>query len=46
MWYDMYYGNPFKGDDGWHDKALGGGFRVEGIMTSAGESKMKLDIYK
>lgn len=46
MWYDMYYGNPFKGDDGWHEKAIGEGFRVEGIMTSAGESRMELDIYK
>lgn len=46
MWYDMYYGNFFKGDDGWYDKVIGEGFCVEGIMISVGESRMELDIYK
>lgn len=45
MWYEMYHGNPYKGDNGYHQKAIGKGFRVKGLMTSAGECVMELKIF-
>lgn len=44
MYEDMYYGNPFRGDNGWHKKDIGYGFHVDGSMTSAGKSVMELHI--
>ncbi|KAL9956590.1 hypothetical protein ACROYT_G038086 [Oculina patagonica] len=44
MYKELYYGNPFKGDNGWHSKVIGGGFSVKGIMTSAGSCIQKLRI--
>lgn len=47
MWSDMYYNDkPFKGDDGWHEKTIGEGYRVKGIMTSEGQCKLHVKICK
>ncbi|PFX11793.1 DELTA-stichotoxin-She4a-like [Stylophora pistillata] len=44
MYEDMYYGNPFRGDNGWHKKDIGHGFHMDGSMTSPGKSVMELHI--
>ena len=44
MYKELYYGDPFKGDDGWHSKVIGGGFSMKGIMTSAGSCKQEIRI--
>nr|AWM11685.1 actinoporin StnIII [Stichodactyla helianthus] len=44
MYKDLYYGSPFKGDNGWHQKNLGYGLKMKGIMTSAGEAKLQIEI--
>ena len=31
----MYYQEPFEGDNGWHEEEIGEGYHVEGIMTSS-----------
>ena len=47
MWSYMYYNyNPFKGDDGWHEKPISEGYSVKGIMTSAGQCKLQVKIWK
>lgn len=45
MYNELYYGDPYKGNDEWQSKPIGGGFTMKGIMTSAGSSKMQLSIY-
>ena len=43
----MYYNhNPFRGDDGWHEKQISEGYRVKGIMTSTSQCKLQLKIWK
>ena len=45
MWSQMYYcQEPFKGDDGWHEKEIGEGYRVKGYMTSLSRCKLQLKI--
>lgn len=47
MYFSAYYNhNPFKGEDGWHEKHLDDGYSVKGIMTSGGQCKMKVKIFK
>lgn len=47
MWSYMYYNHkPFKGDDGWHEKRISEGYSVKGIMTSAGQCKLLIKIWK
>ena len=47
LWSFMYYNhNPFRGDDGWHEKQISEGYRVKGIMTSTGQCKLQLKIWK
>ena len=47
VWSFMYYNhNPFRGDDGWHEKQISEGYRVKGIMTSTGQCKLQLKIWK
>lgn len=47
MYSSAYYNhNPFKGEDGWHEKHLDDGYSVKGIMTSGGQCKMKVKIFK
>ena len=46
MWSQMYYRQePFKGDDGWHEKEIGEGYRVKGYMTSLSRCKLQLKIW-
>ena len=46
MWSQMYYWQePFKGDDGWHEKEIGEGYRVKGYMTSLSRCKLQLKIW-
>ena len=46
MWSEMYYWQePFKGDDGWHEKEIGEGYRVKGYMTSLSRCKLQLKIW-
>nr|P0C1F8.2 RecName: Full=DELTA-stichotoxin-Hcr4b; Short=DELTA-SHTX-Hcr4b; AltName: Full=Cytolysin RTX-S II; Short=RTX-SII [Heteractis crispa] len=44
MYEDMYYGNPYRGDNGWHQKNLGYGLKMKGIMTSAVEAILEIRI--
>nr|P58691.2 RecName: Full=DELTA-stichotoxin-Hcr4a; Short=DELTA-SHTX-Hcr4a; AltName: Full=Cytolysin RTX-A [Heteractis crispa] len=44
MYEDLYYSNPYRGDNGWHQKNLGYGLKMKGIMTSAGEAIMEIRI--
>ncbi len=46
MYKELYYGNPFKGDDGWHTKPIGEGFNMKGIMTSGGSCTQELRIFQ
>ena len=47
MWSQMYYRQePFKGDNGWHEKEIGEGYNVKGIMTSSNRCKLQLKIWK
>ena len=46
MWSQMYYWQePFKGDDGWHEKEIGEGYRVKGYMTSLSRCKLQLKVW-
>ena len=46
MWSQMYYRQePFKGDDGWHEKEIGEGYRVKGYMTSLSRCKLQLKVW-
>ena len=46
MWSQMYYQEPFKGDNGWHEKEIGEGYNVKGNMTSSNRCKLQLKIWK
>lgn len=46
MYYDLYYGNPLKGDNGWYSKVIGEGYKVKGIMGSSGTCTQLLRIFQ
>ena len=46
IWSQMYYQEPFKGDNGWHEKEIGEGYNVKGNMTSSNRCKLQLKIWK
>lgn len=47
MFNEMYYGNdPFKGDDAWHEKDIGEGYFVKGVMGSSGTCTLEVYIRK
>ena len=46
MWSQMYYQEPFEGDNGWHEKEIGEGYNVKGIMTSSSRCTLQLKIWK
>ena len=45
MWSRMYNQEPFKGDNGWHEKEIGEGYHVKGHMTSSSRCKLQLKIW-
>ena len=47
MFNDLYYdADPFKGDNGWHDRSLGSGLKFRGAMTSSGQATLEIKVYK
>ena len=46
MYYEMYNGDPFKGDNGWHERDLGHGLRVKGNMNSSEKATLQVHIRK
>ena len=45
MYEDMYYGQPYNGDNRYHEKDLGHGFfMVNAIMNSAGNARLMVNI--
>lgn len=47
MYEDLYYyADPFKGDDHYHSKAIGLGYKVDGVMSSSGTPTLKMLIQK
>ena len=44
MYKDLYYGDPFKGDDSWHEKTLLGGIQMTGYMASSGTPTLLIRI--
>jgi len=41
-----YFENPFKGDNGWHYRNLGGGLKFRGAMSSSGQAKLEIHVSK
>ncbi|CAH3013549.1 unnamed protein product [Porites evermanni] len=46
LWYRMYYDNPFKGDNYWHERDLGSGLRARGAMSNSGQATIEIHILK
>ena len=46
MYEDLYYGNPFRGDNGWHGRSLGSGLTFRGYMSSSGQAILELHVTK
>ena len=46
LWYQMYYDNPFEGDNYWHERNLGSGLRVRGAMSNSGQATIEIHILK
>ena len=45
LYEDLYHGHfPFKGDDSWHEKNIGRGYHVRGVMSSSGTSTLNVHI--
>ena len=43
---NMYYGNPFRGDNRWHYKDLGSGLKLMGAMSSSGKASLVIRVIK
>ena len=43
---NMYYGNPFRGDNRWHYKDLGSGLKLMGAMSSSGKASLVIRVSK
>jgi hypothetical protein len=47
MYRDLYYhAKPHKGNNEWHSKYLGYGLWSKGFMTSSGQTKLKIRVYR
>lgn len=44
MYKDLYYGDPFKGDDSWKTKQIGEGYSLKGFMSSSGTCELEVRI--
>lgn len=46
LYNEMYYGDPFEGNDGWHRRNLGSGLKVKCAMSSSGQATIEIHILK
>ena len=46
LWYQMYYDNPFEGDNYWHERNLGSRLRARGAMSNSGQATIEIHILK
>ena len=46
LWYQMYYDNPFEGDNNWHKRNLGSRLRARGAMSNSGQATIEIHVLK
>ena len=46
LYEQMYYDDPFKGNDRWHPRNLGSGLKMEGAMSSSSQATIEIHILK